>query len=118
MSDNPILNVSGRGLERLQTVLRLTEHSKARGYVTTENKIVFFWCDHKEMIPFPAETPTEDCARIAINWLDGVKYHNEPDIDGDCERGWRCFTEGWGHIKPYGYPAFIAVEPYWLMYGK
>jgi hypothetical protein len=119
MASNPILNVNGEDLERLKAVFGLARYDTALGYGIQNGRIAFFWTQHDKMIPFPAKLSMDRCAELAFDWLQsGATYPSEPGHDGDNHKGWRCFTEGWGHIEPFGYPAFLAVEPHWIMYGK
>lgn len=55
---------------------------------------------------------------IASDWLLGADYGEEPDHDGSNEKGWRCFRDTWGRIDGMGSAAFLAVEPFWVEYGK
>lgn len=119
MSDNRILNVNGESLERLKIAMSLAGESKAVGFANDEDRLVFFWTKHEAMRPFPSPLNMDRCAEVAFDWLQSTaKYGQQPDHDGDNEKGWRCFTEGWGQIAKFGYAAFIAVEPCWMMYGK
>lgn len=117
MSDNQILNVSGDSLSRLKTAMSLADRESAIGWSIQDGRMIFFWTSHESMHPFPVEMPMDRCAEIAMEWLKTAKYPTEPGHDGDNERGWRCFTEEWGHVS-HMYQAFVAVEPYWLMFGK
>lgn len=119
MSDNPILNVNGESLDRLKAVMALTDQKVAKGYAISDNRIVFFWADHSAMVPLPAPASMDRCAELAFDWLkSGATFASQPDHDGDNHKGWRCFRQGWGHIEPFGWQAFVAVEPCWMMYGK
>ncbi len=123
--DAPILKINGRSKERLLAALSLAlDDHKAVGYlIDTKNerpRMVFFWTKHDKMIPFPGKTTPEFIASHIEIWLNDqmLEYPPEPDHDGHNSRGWYMYTEGWGHIEPYHYPAFLAIEPHWIMYGK
>lgn len=119
MYDNPIFNVSGKGEDELRKVMAVAPMRSAIGFHQTPERFTLFWCNHQDMTPFPSSLGMTRCADLAVDWLEDVaKYPREPDHDGDNGRGWRCFTEDWGRIEPFGFGAFLAVEPYWLMYGK
>lgn len=123
MSDNSVLRVSGETLERLKAVMGLADYKTAKGYATSvvdgRSRIVFFWADYESMVPFPTALTTDQLADIAMSWLKNeATYGQEPDHDGDNEKGWVCFSEACGHVRPFGWQAFIAVEPLWLMFGK
>ena len=115
---NPILNVNGHGLERLKAVLSLADRLPAVGYIAEKQRLVFFWYDHEQAVMFPCALTMDRCAEFAHDWLASADYGRQPDHDGDNEKGWRCFTETWGRIQPYGHPAFVAVEPQWIEYRK
>ena len=120
MADNIVLKISGEELPRLKIAMNLSSQQKAKGYAVHPDKgIVFFWADHKDMIPFPTPLDMDRCAEIAYAWLiEEADYGRQPDHDGDNERGWLLYCDGWGHIDLYGWKAFVAVKPMWLMFGK
>lgn len=119
MASNPILNVNGENRDRLKAAFALAQHDTALGYAIENGRMAFFWTHHAKMTPFPTRLSMARCAEIAFDWLQGgATYPKAPGHDGSNHKGWRCFTEGCGHIEPFGYPAFLAVEPHWMMYGK
>ncbi len=118
MADNSILNVNGTSLDRLKVAMSLAQERRATGYAVEEGKIVFFWLNDPKAIPFPSPLSLDRAAEIAFEWLTTADYGPQPDHDGDNEKGWRCFTEGWGQIGGYGHASFVAVAPQWLMHGK
>lgn len=84
------------------------------------HRMVFFWSDYakaKDYIPFPFKMTAEDAATFAYRWLMELEYPEEPDIDGDCEKGWRAYTEDWNFVDN-DHSTAIAVSPLWIMYGK
>jgi hypothetical protein len=110
---------------------KVTEYwpTGAQGSITTHHSVrlvedekgiptlIFLW--HAEgnaqelLYPVYAKSAVE----LAKGWLKNVNYGNEPDHDGDNERGWRIFTEAWGHVAGRHY-AIIGIQPAWAMYGK
>jgi hypothetical protein len=50
-------------------------------------------------------------------WLGGVHYPPEPDIDGSVSKGWRVFTTAWGHVLADAY-GICAIQPCWALHGK
>lgn len=67
----------------------------------------------KAMFPMDLEASVNN----AMGWLANVEYAAEPGIDGHCKKGWRAFTEAWGHV--FGsYNAIVAIQPAWALYGK
>jgi len=116
--DNPEFIITGDGVERLTATMQLVPNFKAKGWCISKNRFVMFWAEHQEMTPFPVLMGPKDCAAIVIHWLKDADYGSIPDIDGDVIAGWRCYTESWGHIENFGYQAFLAVHPYYTLYGK
>lgn len=121
--DYPLLNVSGTSLERLKIAMSLAGYKTAVGYIIDKNRLIYFWTPHPRMEKFPPIMPPklnmEQAAEFAYTWLKhNAEYPEEPDHDGDNERGWRVYAESWGKIDDFDYPAFIAIEPRWAMIGK
>jgi len=118
--DYPILKVNGYSVERLQTAMALSDGFPAKGYAIDKelNRIVLFQYDHDSCVAFPAPLEADQCAKLVFAWLEGATYPSQPDHDGDNEKGWLCHTEAWGHVEPFGYTAFLAVEPHWIQHGK
>ena len=118
--DNPVLNVSGKTLERLRVAMSLARHDKVVGYAVSRerNKITFFWAACPECVPFPSPLSLEEAAGIAFTWLKTVDYGPEPGHDGHNAKGWRCYTDAGGRVDGYGFQSFVAVVPHWEMYGK
>ena len=88
----------------------------------TRPTLVFSWCLEEKI---PAAGKLVSCltmhqpavTALIEDWLAGLPWNAEPDIDGECSKGWRIFTEGWGHVGGDHYAAF-AVQPVWMMHGK
>lgn len=119
--DTPVFQVSGHGLDMLTAALHLAfgEKRTAKGWFENDERMALCWTDHPEMKRFPAELTMRECAPLMLAWLDRVVDHGNPlDHDGDSKKGWLLFTEGWGHVDPWGYHAFIAIRPKWQHYGK
>lgn len=53
----------------------------------------------------------DDVTVFVDGWLKQVEYPAEPDIDGDCHRGWRVYNG-----EQIG--ALVAIAPHWALYGK
>lgn len=118
MPSNPIVNVNGETLERLKVAMSFFD-SVAIGYAIDQEKgLVFFKADGKDMTPLPGPMDLDACAEIAFEWLKCAHYGDQPDHDGDNEKGWRCYCDDWGHIDKFGWRTFMAVQPMWIMYGK
>lgn len=74
--------------------------------------------DRENALPLPPyEISLEDMQRFIYRWLENVEYGIEPDIDGDCEPGYRLFTDCWGEAGGFN-NGVISVQPVWAMLGK
>lgn len=83
-------------------------------------RLILFWSDQNVHTPinrFPAVMGADELEIVIRAWLNERNYGSQPDHDGDNDKGWRIYNEGWGHVNSE-YQAFAAVEPVWLMYGK
>lgn len=123
-SDNAIFNVNGEGLERLKKVLAVTFETFA-GYRVHERFGLILYsykCERATMFPVPI-TPSQ-AAEMAFKWLDTPEAKNIPcegwdsnaDHDGSNEKGWRVYTEDWGHAD--GDWNCVIVRPAYMWYGK
>lgn len=82
--------------------------------------LILLWNDEKhgdrcKPLPFPL---LPDFAPDYVDqWLAHQDMGRQPDHDGYNGRGWRVFTESWGHVWGCQY-AIAAIQPAWAMYGK
>lgn len=79
--------------------------------------LVLLWHEDHGSRKLRSPLGAREAAEYAKRWLDKVNYGPEPDIDGSCEKGFRVFTEAWGHVAGRHY-CIVAVQPAWAMYGK
>lgn len=80
--------------------------------------LVLYWSDDKTADKLPFPLTKDNVADFVQGWLDNsADYGEEPDIDGSCGKGFRVFTEQWGHVAGSHY-SIVAVQPNWSMYGK
>lgn len=121
--DNPIIDIAGCGLPRLNDAMRLTINDKACGYSIADNQLIFYWVEPNHTTDFVSKNMTRTgMVTVAWNWLSSLPSEAWDDTrlnDGDVgeKHGWRIYTEGWGHVNNM-YQAFIAVKPYCLWVGK
>lgn len=67
-------------------------------------------------LPFPLDEAK--ALAFVMGWLEsGADYGRPPDHDGDSVKGWRAFTDDWGHVRCYR-AAIIGIQPVWATYGK
>jgi hypothetical protein len=118
-----LLEVNGDSLFRLQKAMELLDLWEAGkftivGFTIDENRIVLFEYPHSSMTPFPAPMPVSFVAAMVHAWLTTATYPEEPDHDGDNERGWRLYKEDWGRIDKFEHGSVCAIEPMWIEYDK
>lgn len=83
-------------------------------------RLVFYWSASEsapDLVALPFKMDAEGAADFARRWLAEADYGNQPDHDGDNEKGWRLYNEAWGHVDSH-WGAFVAVAPEWAMHGK
>lgn len=83
-------------------------------------RLIFYWSEigsKPDFVKFPFKMNSDLCAEFVDSWLKETEFPKEPDIDGECERGWLTYTEDWGHVDDE-WSAIVAISPYWAMYGK
>lgn len=80
--------------------------------------LILLWSDERDAKELPYPLDLEESIAFVRGWLvHSANYGREPDHDGSNGRGWRVFTEDWGHVAGYHY-AIAGVQPAWAMYGK
>jgi hypothetical protein len=79
--------------------------------------LILLWHDEGQATPLPAPMELEATVSFVKNWLAHATYGREPDHDGSNGRGFRVFTEDWGHVYDHHY-AVVGIQPAWAMYGK
>ena len=116
--DNFHFDMTSRGDKTLVAALSLFPQHKVTGYrVDAEKGLVLYWTASERATALPFDMTLEQAAGFAAGWLANADYGSRPDIDGDSERGWRLYTESWGHVSGE-WQAFAAVKPEWAQYGK
>lgn len=119
MSDSLMLEVTGEGQERLVEALNLAPTQRITGVIweRTQNCLKLNY-EHDEKgsqrLPF---APRQVVSTIT-DWLERRRGSNasyaapvwpkEPDIDGDCERGWRLVADD----------RKIEIHPHWIICHK
>jgi hypothetical protein len=128
--DWPIFQINGKSKERLIKALSLAPGGPAIGYALDireddnerVHRMVLFQYPHDKMTKFPGKATPDFLAVFIEMWMKDLEANRNlpgsPDIDGSTRQGWKIYTEDWGHIEPYGHPAYLAIEPHWIMYGK
>lgn len=83
------------------------------------DSLILLWsAGDKDAMPLPYPMMHADAVEFIDGWLrNGAEYGREPDHDGDNGKGFRVFTEGWGHVAGNTY-TICAIQPAYAMYGK
>ena len=119
--DNFLFDMTGEGIETFKAAFSLVGAQSKKGvvgYRVCEKKgMILYWARSEDSILLPYEMNMGQAAAFVWGWLQKADYGKEPDIDGDCERGWRIYNELWGHVSG-DYHAFLAIKPEWSLYGR
>ncbi|WCK57542.1 hypothetical protein PP175_26110 (plasmid) [Aneurinibacillus sp. Ricciae_BoGa-3] len=128
--DNQVFNVNGRDWDDLASVLKLAfklSGKKARAFRIDKKKgLVLYWSENVTgstalVAPMDGEQifPTVKAflmsEKAEIIELD--KWDKNLNHDGSNAKGWRVYTEDWGHVNEDHY-AFLAITPAYMWYGK
>ncbi len=101
--------------------MAFTYQKNAVGFrVSKTHGLIFYWTDSRKQFyqRMPIKMDYALAADFAQRWLSEQVYPQEPDHDGDNEKGWTLYNEDrWGHVDDE-YEAFIAIKPDWIEYGK
>lgn len=85
-----------------------------KGHLT----LMLLWSESKGSVPLPYPMKIADAVPFVKGWLiNAGDPGEEPDIDGSLDRGWRVFTEAWGHVAGCSC-AVVGVQARYAMYGK
>ena len=143
--DNKIFNVNGRTRTQLAKALELLlldeygDTAEVKGWYFSKDKgLVLTWhvqSDKRTSIAFtdrmgkPSPISGEELVNIIWDWLKTDEAQTvvcegtdaKISLDGSVERGWRLYTEKWGHIELDGGVdsySIAAIKPAWLWYNK
>jgi hypothetical protein len=128
--DNFFIDVTSEGRSNLERALGIAFSRYSSAYFWREDRregsdlprLVLSWVrdlkPSEGWHPFPTPVDAAAATDVVARWLEAAAYGGQPDHDGDNGKGWRVYTESWGHVAPYDYRALVAVEPRWAMYGK
>lgn len=82
-----------------------------------DETLILLWHEQKDALKLPYPLELEDAIHFVKGWLKKISYEEEPNHDGSNGKGWRVFTEQWGHVAGHHY-AIVGIQPKWAMYGK
>ncbi len=93
---------------------------KATHYRVDEQEgLILYWMEPDGVIanklPFMMEA--DSAIPFIWTWLQQTEYGDSPDTDGSADKGFCIHNDRWGHIGSE-YRAFLAIKPYWTVYGK
>ena len=115
MSDSLKLEATGDDKDRLVKLLEMCACQHVTGLVKSGNmlKIVHEYDASKE--PRLSFRPAL-LADAIMEWIsmpahkNGADFSRAPDIDGECQKGWRLVSGDWH--EP------IEIHPHWMIYHK
>lgn len=142
--DNRFFNVNGKTKEQLKLALELLlfneygEKDKVAGWYFSKQKgFVLTWAnpDKHKSSPFtnrlgqPEEIDVNELLELLWKWKDTEQastveledFEDDADHEGSNDKGWRLYTEKWGHIEEgssIDHYSIAAFKPVWLWYGK
>ena len=129
--DNIVFNVNGRSEEMLLKAIELAflqrEYKTCVGWKISKKGFILSWSLSDKSTPFPGnvEFTPEEVLPMVTKWLKTVNL-DEVEMegwDGDCDhdghnsRGWRVYSEDWGHVDG-SWSAICAIKPAFMWYGK
>ena len=79
--------------------------------------LILYTCPESDATAFAFPQSLDDLSRFIYGWLSNATYGPEPDIDGDCEEGYRLFTDEYGEVGSHS-SALIAAQPMWAIIHK
>lgn len=80
--------------------------------------LILLWHVGTDAMALPYPLGVADAIPFVKGWLENAGDPGDaPDIDGDTGRGWRVFTESWGHVAGSSY-AVVGVQACYAWYGK
>lgn len=80
--------------------------------------MVLYWADCDGSLLLPYKMDVEAAMKFVEGWLATVEYPEQPDHDGDNEKGFILSTgDFWGHVEGH-WQSILAVQPCWALLGK
>jgi hypothetical protein len=103
---------------RTATHYAVTKIAQENYMVNTEAPtLVLYWYKDEKALPLPYEMDCEAALAFAEGWLKSASYPEEPDHDGDNEKGFLLTTGNfWAHVGGHG--SIMAIQPCWALLGK
>lgn len=122
--DNFKIDIHTEGQDHLLKCLELafTHCGKAAGYVVMNHSIVLFWSPPTSLVPdytaFPFPANVEFATKFVWEWLSSSPVPRSNDEDVETGLAFRVHCDDWGHVEPYGWPAFVKITRSVALYGK
>jgi len=111
----PANTTVGQGLT---TPLHVSHYEDLVQDVAGHLTLVLYWTAAKGSQKLPYSLTVTDAVPFVSGWLaSNGDLGPEPDHDGDNVRGWRVFTNYWGHVAGSSY-SIVGVQAVWAMRGK
>ena len=84
---------------------------------TGKDTLILLWHEENGALPLPFPLELDGAAQFVVSWLKTIEYPDADGFDGTIKKGWRLFTESWGHVAGHRY-AIVGVQPELALYGK
>ena len=79
--------------------------------------LILLWHADGPSLALPFQLKLDAAVEFVHSWLESIDYPPEPDHDGSNHKGFRAFTDSWGHVAGHRY-GIVGIQPAWAMYGK
>lgn len=125
-------NVPGRTISHYK-VINLTQKTSYYGEPTTRHieeyveddkgihTLILYWSNpnKKDVKELPYPLNLDQTITFVEGWLNQVTYPKCEEDGGDIstEKGWKLFTDDWGHVQG-DWATFVGIQPKYALYGK
>lgn len=107
----------GEDIFKLLLPMAFLQFPRARGWsIRDQRTFMLTWAEPDQnmgVVPFPVPVKAETAAPMILEWLwNTATWPKEPDIDGDCKKGFRITTANAPHV------AICLIHPEWALQHK
>jgi len=120
--DNFSFSIQSDSIEDFELAMKLvfTRHEYVIAYKIDKDLGMILY-GHSTKVPKNATytlylMDIKDTISFTWGWLKKVDYGREPDLDGDCKKGFRVSFEPWSNALDEKY--MMIIKPVWALYHK